>query len=318
MKGTQKALLCIAVVVMMLVTCFAASASIPPASAEMKFDKEKLGELLGEYTFPTEFPAISPITTIYPIESKYPTVTKYPSITKIPEITSYPITTTGIPTEIDTSSVDIWLPKPDVTLYPAVTVTPTSTGGSTSSLPVITKDPTDETVNEGGECWFIANYSNALYAVWHGVSVDLIVPESATTVIDTDRGFIYGLKAGITRDELVNEYLGVVGNGHLEVSTGAIGTGTVVQLIDDYNGNVLEEYQIVIFGDTNGDGLINSTDVTNIRMMNAGLIEASFNDVYTFAADLYPDGNITSSDITAIRMLNAGVADYDQVTREII
>ena len=30
------------------------------------------------------------------------------------------------------------------------------------------------------------------------------------------------------------------------------------------------EYELVIFGDTNGDGDINSSDVTDIRMMNAG------------------------------------------------
>ena len=59
-------------------------------------------------------------------------------------------------------------PTPSPTPTPAPTATPTPT----PSLPVVTKDPTDETVDAGGDCWFIANYSNALYAVWHFVSPD--------------------------------------------------------------------------------------------------------------------------------------------------
>ena len=55
---------------------------------------------------------------------------------------------------------------------PTPTTPPTPTPTPTPSLPVITKDPTDETVNVGGDCWFIADYSNALYAVWHFVSPD--------------------------------------------------------------------------------------------------------------------------------------------------
>ena len=58
-------------------------------------------------------------------------------------------------------------PTPTVTPTPTATPTPTPT----PSKPVITKDPTDETVDVGGDCWFIA-YSDAPYAVWHFVSPD--------------------------------------------------------------------------------------------------------------------------------------------------
>jgi len=55
---------------------------------------------------------------------------------------------------------------------PSPSPTPTATPTPTPSLPVITKDPTDETVDAGGDCWFIADYSNAQYAVWHFISPD--------------------------------------------------------------------------------------------------------------------------------------------------
>ena len=53
---------------------------------------------------------------------------------------------------------------------PSPSPTP-QTAGSTAK-PTVTKDPTDETVDEGGECVFIADYTNAIWAVWHFVSPD--------------------------------------------------------------------------------------------------------------------------------------------------
>lgn len=63
-------------------------------------------------------------------------------------------------------------PTPTPTATPTPTPTPTATPAPTPALPTVTKHPTDETVDVGGECWFIANYSNALYAAWHFVSPD--------------------------------------------------------------------------------------------------------------------------------------------------
>ena len=63
-------------------------------------------------------------------------------------------------------------PEATATTTPTPTPTPTATPTPTPSLPAITKDPTDETVDVGGDCWFIAYCSNAPYAVWHFVSPD--------------------------------------------------------------------------------------------------------------------------------------------------
>ena len=48
-----------------------------------------------------------------------------------------------------------------------VTVTTSKDG-----VPRITKHPTGETVNEGGSCYFVAGYEDAIWAVWHFVSPD--------------------------------------------------------------------------------------------------------------------------------------------------
>ena len=62
-------------------------------------------------------------------------------------------------------------PAPTPVPTPAPTPMPTPVVAS-SNLPVVTKSPTDETVNVGGKCQFVARYENAKLAEWHFVSPD--------------------------------------------------------------------------------------------------------------------------------------------------
>lgn len=65
-------------------------------------------------------------------------------------------------------------PTPTVTPTPTPTPkpTPVPTVQPTPAPPKITKHPTAEKVEENGECWFITNYENAIWAEWHFVSPD--------------------------------------------------------------------------------------------------------------------------------------------------
>ena len=199
MKRTQNALLCIAVVVLLLFTAFGASVSIPSASAESRLGSGKIvatfhvdPEIFADHVirspivtgFSTPTPTLEIGHIGKPIEIATPTPTYYTIATPITFSTPTPTFASvhTIPPEFTLSTptptpdtghigkpIEITTPTPVTTVYtPIEAVTPTSA----SMLPVITKDPTDETVNEGGDCWFIANYSNALYAVWHFISPD--------------------------------------------------------------------------------------------------------------------------------------------------
>ena len=61
---------------------------------------------------------------------------------------------------------------PAPTYTPAPTPVPTPTPTSASSLPLITKNPTGETIAVNGSCQFITRYENADAAEWHFLSPD--------------------------------------------------------------------------------------------------------------------------------------------------
>ncbi len=159
-----------------------------------------------------------------------------------------------------------------------------------------------------------------LFAVWVADKVELIAREGSTTVIDKERGFIYGLEFNVTADKLMNDYLDVLGNGHLSIESPQIGTGTVVQVINDYSGNVDETYRLIIFGDVNGDGAIGPDDVTKVRTLAARLGDDesawSLDNPYAYAANVFVDEQVNQTDVGIIRALAARVNGIDQVTRE--
>lgn len=64
---------------------------------------------------------------------------------------------------------------------PSTAPTPTPTPAAPApGSPIITKDPTDEKVQVGGSCWFVANHRGANFARWHFVS-----PDGTDIAIDT-------------------------------------------------------------------------------------------------------------------------------------
>ena len=82
---------------------------------------------------------------------------------------------TGVPeTAPTTASFPTQPPAPTPTPSPKATPAPTSapTRAPASGVPTVTKSPTDETVEPGGSCRFVAKYENAIYAEWHFVSPD--------------------------------------------------------------------------------------------------------------------------------------------------
>ena len=102
---------------------------------------------------PIATPSPTPVPTIAP--TPFPTPAPTPVPTPIPTVAPTPV-----PTPVPTPA-----PTPVATPAPAVTAAP-------AGYPTVTKNPTNETVKEGGYCYFVAKYQNAKWATWHFVSPD--------------------------------------------------------------------------------------------------------------------------------------------------
>lgn len=141
----------------------------------------------------------------------------------------------------------------------------------------------------------------------------LVAKEGSGAVIDRQLGYVYGLQTGLEAQNLLNNYLQVEGEGHIELS-GFVGTGCEISLVSDIDGTTVETLTIIIFGDLNGDSIINAQDITMTKQFAAGMLSAEDNQHAFFAADVYQDGNINNADITIIKSVFAGIAELDQAT----
>ncbi|HOU09306.1 MAG TPA: leucine-rich repeat protein [Clostridiales bacterium] len=145
----------------------------------------------------------------------------------------------------------------------------------------------------------------------------MIEKRGSTTVIDRKAKFIYGLQPGMSVDVFEHDYIELVGGARIEYvpKTSQITTGTRINVYNDHNA-LIDSYVVVIFGDVNGDGNIDTGD--------AGLIVDFENFFITwdpeadaalyFAADLNGDGNIDTADAGIVVDCENFLLAIDQVT----
>lgn len=153
-------------------------------------------------------------------------------------------------------------------------------------------------------------------ATWRSaVDITLIPKAGSTTVVDEERGFIYGLEQGLSTAEFLSDFVTVTGGGILEYIFHGddFGTGTKVELKNPVDGTVIATYYIVIFGDVNGDGLIDFSDFDILRLMASFADTIPEGEPFRFAADLTADGIIDVFDVNVLRAAVNGVKDINQV-----
>ncbi len=147
------------------------------------------------------------------------------------------------------------------------------------------------------------------------VPLVLKVKEGSTTIIDEQRGFIYGLGnyQGVNAwaddmeltDLIAQGYLEIEGDGRLEYeyvgSNTTLGTGAKVKFINNKTNEVVATYYIVVFGDCDGDGFLTYGDYVDfyayLGWADDTLDYGDFTNPAVFALDLVADGEITLVDI---------------------
>ncbi len=129
--------------------------------------------------------------------------------------------------------------------------------------------------------------------------------ESAESTVDNEDKYIYGVDEGLAD---LDSYVRVI-NGDLEYTetTNGFGTGTKIDVVNTA-GEVVDTYTLVIFGDVNGDGVVDGQDSVFIWMIiwSGDTTE----NAYTFAADVNKDGVINEVDVQIVEevgLLNATV-----------
>lgn len=115
--------------------------------------------------------------------------------------------------------------------------------------------------------------------------------------------FVSGVKPGMDVQEFLsginteNCMVRVVDKAGIE-QTGKVGTGNVLQIL--VNNQIVKQYGIVIYGDTNGNGIITNADLIKIKRHILGIEKLS--NEYLKAADTNRENNnITNADLILVK-----------------
>lgn len=146
----------------------------------------------------------------------------------------------------------------------------------------------------------------------------LVLHTNSPAIIDSVNSTIYGLTAGITQSEFESNFVQIDGFGNFiyTFDSGKFGTGTKVEIFDKTVNKVVATYNIVVFGDVNGDSNIDSMDAgTLVDVENKAIAWNRNIDTALFkAGDINGDGNIDSMDAGMLIDIENGSLHINQST----
>ncbi len=131
-----------------------------------------------------------------------------------------------------------------------------------------------------------------------------VLEEQFTSVIykiDRENKRITGIPPSTAISEFKNgvSYKGLtlkfLNYNNKDVTSGVVGTNMRVRLYRESDQSFVEEYTIIVFGDTTGEGNINNRDTTGV--LNHILGKASLSGAYLLAADVNHDGEVDTIDL---------------------
>ncbi len=146
------------------------------------------------------------------------------------------------------------------------------------------------------------------------------VVDTTRTFIDEDNGiectgYLYGVDpydAGETVDSVFT-----VNNGSMEIianeAGSECGTGTMVNVLDN-DGNVVETYVLIIFGDVDGDGEVTVFDASAMELHDAYMLNddtGRFLTYQAFAGDVDGDFESTVFDASAVELHDSYMLNDD-------
>ncbi|MBQ3075156.1 MAG: SH3 domain-containing protein [Clostridia bacterium] len=202
----------------------------------------------------------------------------------------------------------------------ATAVSKTATlSGNLGNIPIYTGDNTI-TVTCTAANGAVRNYTVTVTLVGAGTPGDPSAPPSApdqpppstpsgwNPVYTIQGSVLTGITPGLTTQAFLSS-LGVYGNAYAAVTdenggevSGAMRTG---QYLHYFDGTSTVQYQIVIYGDVNGDSAIDAIDLLLIRKNLLGLV--SLSDAFYKASDVNRDGTVDAIDLLLVRKALLGL-----------
>ena len=190
----------------------------------------------------------------------------------------------------------------------------------------ITEDTTAvyqfKAVNEAGE----ESYESLEYSViLHHELTELVVKDGASAPLkinreNPDEYYMVGLNVdnatvAALKNDLENESVQVhIYRDGEELSDGdKVGTGCIVQYVASEDPMlVYESVTVILYGDVNGDGVIDDADYDLMKQDSVSSSPAIGSGVFQTAADLNNDGVVDCFDAAILNLQLAGVKDLDQ------
>lgn len=174
--------------------------------------------------------------------------------------------------------------------------TATNIGGKLYLGAYSTADVNTATVTAVGQEFSL---TNTAVTIGSAAAPELVVTEGTTGYIDEARKYVYGVAIG---DE-ATAYFEATNGGTIEMvandSGVKNGTGALLQL-KGTDGAVLDTYTLIIFGDVDGSGAVDSTDSMSIMQYVADNVTNSLTDIQLFASDVDNSGLTDSTDSMSI------------------
>ncbi len=131
--------------------------------------------------------------------------------------------------------------------------------------------------------------------------------------IDSSQKIISGVKKfPIDVDQFVANIKAINNGKSIKIEAGKngnVGTGSKVHVCDA-NGKIIETYQVVIYGETNGDGMVNALDLLRTQKDILGVKKLS--GLEKIAADSSRNGKVDSLDLLKIKKQIIGAKEINQ------
>ena len=146
-----------------------------------------------------------------------------------------------------------------------------------------------------------------------GEQVALVPNEDFGTpgIVDEENRRVYGLAQGIMSNAEIKEYVKPTGKAVLRSTPTDFGYGTGTKLNLAIDGVNVKSYDLVIFGDVDGDAVCDMNDLTHILAISSGSSICE-DETIIFAGDLSADGVIDLSDLTKYLAVTSGSLIIDQ------